>query len=533
MKLVRMELRNFACFDNFDLLVDGRSLIVIGPNGGGKTSLLGAMRRALKGGSIDRREFRDPAREVEVIATVTGIPPALQGVFADVMDFSNAPPTLRIGVRATWDPSELRVESVHGYPDAGWRAARSESRDSLAVISLPAWRDPSRLASMTGRQSVLSELIRALPLETELADAVSEITDASRDLASTVPMQDLLEQLRVHLSGLLPKVQNDAFALGLDVTEPQEVLDQFELLVAYRGPETPLPQQSGGIAQVSVFTLALELLQKHPQALLLVDEPENALHPHAQRALVARIHQVAGQSVIATHSAAVLDRVDPRLVTRLRRSPEGTIEAVRAQGLSEQNARTVRRYATSQTAESYFSEVAILVEGFSDLLAVRVLAPLLNIALDANGVSVISLEGADLFKHYLELLGPSGLDLELRGLVDLDHEAAWIQRLTAAGIVVTDRTTLNAAGFQVCDPDLEAELVAPLSAQEIETVFDADGALSEFQDYSGQPSQAGLSTSEIQLRFIKKDKIRWAPLIAEAISAAAVPLPIRNLLSDL
>lgn len=533
MKLQRIALRNFRCFEDFTLDVAGEPLLVIGPNGGGKTSLVTGIRRALHGGSVELREFRDQTAAVELIATVSGIPPAAQGVFADALDFGTSPPTLRIGLRATWDAVEMRVESVHGFPDDGWRPARREARSNLPVISLPAWRDPARLLPMVGRQSLLQELIGDLPLDQSLNDAVTAMTNASQQLAQAQPLQQLLGELHTELDRVLPKVAPNAFSLGLDVVHPQGILDQFELLLAHLGPVTAVSAHSGGVSQATVFALALRLLAIRAEALLLVDEPESALHPQAQRALVAALREAAGQSVIATHSATVLDRVDPRHITRLRRTVAGDTEAVRATGLTAEEGEKVRRYATSHTAEAYFAETVILVEGFSDLLAVRVLARKLGIALDASGVSLISLEGATLFVHYLKLLGPAGLRVELRGLVDEDHEADWTERLNAAGITVTDRPTFNAAGFQVCDPDLEAELVAPLSEQDVDAVFDTDGALAEFQTFAGQPHQAGLSNADVQMCFVKKDKIRWASLLAEALPVAAVPQPIIDLLANL
>ena len=533
MDLQRIELRNFRCFRDFTLDVNGEPLLVIGPNAGGKTSLVTGIRRALQGGSVELRELRDQTIPIELIATVSGIPPAAQGDFADVLDFGTTPPTLRIGLRAAWDAAELRVDTVHGFPDAGWRPARREARRNLPVISLPSWRDPARLLPVVGRQSLLQELVVGLPLDQALTTAVTAITDAGEQLAHAQPLQQLLSELRDELDRVLPKVAPNAFSLGLDVAQPHDVLDQLELLLVHRGPATPASTHSGGVTQATMFALALRLLAARPDALLLVDEPESALHPQAQRALVAALRATAHQSVIATHSAMVLDRLDPRHVTRLRRAAAGDTEAVRASGLTADGARKVSRYATSQTAEAYFAETVIVVEGFSDLLAVRALARKLGINLDAAGVSLISLEGATLFQHYLQLLGPAGLEVELRGLVDDDHEADWMARLNAAGIAVIDRATLKAAGFHVCDPDLEAELVAPLSAQDVEAVFDGDGALGEFRTFAGQPQQAGLAVADVQMRFIKKDKVRWAPLLADAVPVAAVPAPIVDLLSNL
>jgi ABC-type Mn2+/Zn2+ transport system ATPase subunit len=533
MRFQNIELTNFRCFENFNLDVGGESLLVIGPNSGGKSSLHTAIRRALRGGSVELREFRDQTLPVELIATVDGIPPAAQGPFADALRFTTNPPSLRVGLRAIWDDAELRVETVHGFPDAGWRPVTREGRAHLPVLGLGAWRDAARLVPVAGRHSLLQELIADLDLDQQLSAAVASITAASQQLAQAQPLQQLLGDLDDELARVLPSTGAGAFTLGIDVAEPRDILRQLQLEVVHRGPSTAVAAHSGGVTQASIFALALRLLAARPEALLLVDEPEVALHAHAQRALVTALRDTATQSVIATHSPAVLNNVDPRHITRLRRTTTGDTEPVRATGLTDDQARKLSRYATSLSAEAYFAETVILVEGYSDLLAVRVLASTLGIALDAAGVSVLSLEGGSLFVHYLGLLGPGGLQVNLRGLCDEDKLQEWINRLGAVGLPVHDRASYLAAGFQVCDPDLEGELVAALTEQEVEAAIDAEGALAEFQMYASQPSQAGMPNADIQLAFIKSDKIRWVPVIAAAVSPAGVPQPLVDVLANL
>jgi hypothetical protein len=409
---------------------------------------------------------------------------------------------------------------------------RRAAREHLPVIWLPAWRDARRLAAMGGRESLLQELVGDLDLGQPLQDAINAITGASDTLAKAPLLQTLLGDLRDEFARLLPKVDPGAYTLGVDVAQPEDILGQLALMVSHRGPQMAIPSHSGGVAQATIFALTLRLLDVNPKALLLVDEPELALHAHAQRAAVHALRETAQQSILTTHTAAILDRVDPTDVTRLRRTGAGDTEAVRATGLTPAQARKLTRYATSLSAEAYFAETVILVEGFSDLLAVRVLAAKLGMDLDAAGVSVISLEGGDIFPHYLALLGPQGLDVELRGLCDEDKAQRWITHLRRAGLPVSDRQTMIAAGFQVCDPDLEAELVAPLSAAEIEAVFDADGALADFQAFAGQQPYSSMTVAEQQVAFIKSDKMRWAPLVADALTAGGIPQPIRDLLAN-
>lgn len=532
-KLHSISLSNFRCFEAFDLEPDGEPVLVIGTNAGGKTSLLSGIRRALQGGAVDVREFRDHAQPLELVAKVSGIAPAAQGVFHEALDFSTSPPTLRIGLRATWDAGERQVDAVHGFPDLGWRPAGRAARRELPVISFPAWRDPARLATTVGRQSLLAELIGDLPLDTALASAVQAITAVGDELAQEQPLQLLLGELRVELARILPRADANSFTLGADIAQPDDVLAQLQLLVRHLGPPASVMNHSGGVTQAAIFALALRVLAARPDALMLVDEPEAALHAHAQRALVGVLHDAAEQSVIATHLPMVLDRVDPRRINRLQRTASGATDVVRATSLSDAQAKKLVRYATSHTAETYFAETVIFVEGFSDLLAVRQLSTKLGIALDAAGVSVVSLEGGDLLVHYLQLLGPPGLQLNLRGLCDADKERSWINRLAEVGLQVHDRASLNAAGFFVSDPDLEAELVAPLSDGDIDNVIATDGATSDFQRFAGQPQQAALPPRELRVAYVKNDKIRWAPLLADAIPVASIPASIADVLANL
>jgi hypothetical protein len=98
---------------------------------------------------------------------------------------------------------------------------------------------------------------------------------------------------------------------------------------------------------------------------------------------------------------------------------------------------------------------------------------------------------------------------------------------------VHDRADLNAVGFQVSDPDLEAELLAALTEDRVEEIFSEAGSGQKFEAFCGQPTNTGLDRAELQLGFVKTEKIRWAPLLAAAIQPAEVPASIAALLNDL
>jgi putative AbiEii toxin of type IV toxin-antitoxin system/OLD-like protein len=533
MKLRSIEIRNYRCFEHLDLQLDGESLVMVGPNAAGKSSILSATSLALVGGEVSRADLRDPEEAVEITATLTDIAPTEQGDFADAMDFNESPPVLRMTMQAIWDPHEQQVQQSHVFPDDGLRAVPRKAREAIRLLSLPAWRDPARLLSLLGRRSILAGLIDALPLDAEMEEAIAALSAAGADLSQAEPLRELMAKGQAQLARLLPGIPNDAYSIGSLAREPADVLRQLQLQLALSGQRLPVTAQSSGLGQASVFAFALEALAALPDAIVLVDEPERALHPQAQRALLARLQANGVQGLVATHSAAVLDRRDPRMAARLRPDAGAGAELFRAGEIDAADAGTLSRYSTSLIAEAYFAETVIFVEGFSDFLAVRTLAETLEVDLDAAGVSLLSLEGADLLKHYLALLGLEGLNVRMRGLCDLDKEAEWTRLLNDAGLSIGDRADLNAAGFQVAEADLEAELLSVLGLQVVEAEIAEAGAAGKLETFKQQPTNAGLEGEELVLAFIRKRKIKWAPLLAAAIAPTDVPTPIAQLLEGL
>jgi hypothetical protein len=533
MKLQSIEIRNFRCFEHLDLQLDGESRVLVGPNAAGKSSILDAIALALTGGEVAHADFRDSSEAVELTATLADIAPGEQGEFADALDFNQSPPVVRMTLQGIWDPQELSIQQNHVFPDDALRPVPRKARESIRLISLPAWRDPGRLLSLVGRRSILAKLIDGLPIEDELEAAITAVSAAGIELSGAEPIRQLMAKAQTQLSSLLPGVPDNAYSIGSLGSAPIDVLRQLQLQLAIVGQRLPVAAQSSGLGQASVFAFVLESIAALPDAIVLVDEPERALHPQAQRALLARLQAGDIQSLVVTHSAAVLDRRDPRMVARIRPDDGDGAALFRASGLVDADAMTLSRYSTSLVAETFFAETVIFVEGFSDYLAVRTLADTLGVNLDAGGISLLSLEGADLLKHYLSLLGPSGLNVAMRGLCDLDKEAEWAQLLVDAGLAIASRADLNHAGFQVCEADLEDELVTAIGEVAAVEVVSQAGESSKFETFKQQPTNAGLSDRGLLLAFIRKRKIKWAPLLAASVESDDIPTPIADLLEGL
>jgi hypothetical protein len=394
---------------------------------------------------------------------------------------------------------------------------------------LPTDRDPGRLTEFAGSRSILATVVDELGVAAAADAAAAAIATAGIELATSQGFVSMLAELRRHLAGMIP----EAGAYDVDPGErtAAELLRLLDLRLAHQGPPIPIRRQSSGLAQLTVAAVAVRLLEERPETLVLIDEPELSLHPHAQRAVTSALHTTGAQVLAATHSASVLAEIDLRSVVALR-NHGATIMAARPGTIDAAEAQRLRRFATPLTTEAFFARRVVFVEGITDYQAVRVIASTLGRSLDAEGVAVVALDGAASLTTFLQIMGPQGLQLAVGGICDADYEADWCSYLCAAGIPATNRAELNALGFYVSDPDLEDELVAALGTTATQLVFANEGATERFQRYSRQPAHQDKSLHEQIRGFAQTKKAYWTPRLAAAVTAANLPTSIKGVLDN-
>jgi hypothetical protein len=189
------------------------------------------------------------------------------------------------------------------------------------------------------------------------------------------------------------------------------------------------------------------------------------------------------------------------------------------------------------TAPGLRAQTVVLVEGISDQRAVEALARRRGRDLDAEGISVVPIEGAQAIRGFLERFGPQGLDLRLAGLCDAAEERHFQRALETAGFGSDlTRADMEALGFYVCVADLEDELIRSLGAAEVEDVLDEHGDLGSFRTLQKQAAWRGRPHEEQLRRFMGSGgsrKIRYARLLVDALDLDRVPLPLDRLLAHI
>jgi hypothetical protein len=181
------------------------------------------------------------------------------------------------------------------------------------------------------------------------------------------------------------------------------------------------------------------------------------------------------------------------------------------------------------------TRAVVLVEGTSDRNALETLAERRGRNLEAEGVSIVPIGGAQAIGSFLDRFGPGGSDVRLAGLCDVAEERHFRRALERAGFGSNlTRADMERLGFYVCVVDLEDELIRALGAAAVQEVVDAQGELGSFRTLQKQPAWQGRRPEEQLRRFMGsggRRKIRYPRLLIEALDLSDVPRPLDGVLA--
>lgn len=183
-------------------------------------------------------------------------------------------------------------------------------------------------------------------------------------------------------------------------------------------------------------------------------------------------------------------------------------------------------------SEALDARAVVLVEGMSDRRALEVLAERRGRDLDAEGIAIVPIGGAQAIRRVLEQFGPRGSNTTLAGLCDAGEEGYFRRGLERAGFGSDlTRADMERLGFYVCVENLEHELVRALGADAVLEVIAAEGELESFRTYQKQPAKRGLSNEDQLWGFMWNRKLRYATLLVQALDLSRMPRPLDGVLA--
>ena len=420
MQIVKLEIKNFRALESVDIRLNKCS-VLIGENDVGKTSVLTALDRFFECKKIsDPDDFfrRDTSKAIELTVdlSIADGEDSLKPYLRDdgcvrakrTFTFEKAPDTFLIKVDHT---------AVKCPKDI---AERWLSSDNFHFV--PVRRDLAVQFSMT-KTALLGKMIRnAMRERLKGADASQSLDTLKTALKGAIePSRLALEQL----------VREQLHNQALEVLFAEMEIDPLEgvgfsvRIKDDKKMETPMEYRGAGTQNnliIALFRLIAKM-ELRPDFIIAMEEPENSLHPKAQRQLFAVLQEIGAknQTIVTTHSPVFIDRAHFESNIFLTRTPAGNTTA---KTFNKDMLAEIRGEMDIRVSDALLKgggNCALLVEGSTEEDGFPVLMEMMGLSEFQLGLSIIKMEGSDCQKArtIIRLLGA----YEIPCVVVLDRDA--------------------------------------------------------------------------------------------------------------
>ena len=206
------------------------------------------------------------------------------------------------------------------------------------------------------------------------------------------------------------------------------LLSNLALSVNEGGQSFPLADSGSGTQSMAIFALYAYLAELQSKTFVLgVEEPEQNLHPQAQRQLINRITSLGLQVLFTTHSPTVVDSLDHEQVVLCRRIKGKTrgLEAQIRQIPSDFFTRhkldrdSYYKFHRRRNSEFIFADFVTVTEGPIDSAVILALIHGAGVDPDELGMSVVALDGVNQIPHMFHILRELGISSAF--VVDKDY----------------------------------------------------------------------------------------------------------------
>jgi len=189
---------------------------------------------------------------------------------------------------------------------------------------------------------------------------------------------EVLKHILEHLNKLYPIIsheigqasifpiprQLDDLSKGIDIGISTKNSQTFSL--------TRYGMGTRSLATIILFNAYITLIQKrmknsrmHP--MLAIEEPENHLHPQAQRSIFDLIRNIQGQIILTTHSPYIIECAKIQQIRHFQKRGSGTkISQMNVKDLTDDDLRKINRMVLKTRGYMLYARALILVEGETD-----------------------------------------------------------------------------------------------------------------------------------------------------------------------
>ena len=234
-----------------------------------------------------------------------------------------------------------------------------------------------------------------IEIEVETEDGIKSMIGIQKDIHSSISFIDpdhLLDKMNVFYL--------HSFQTLNEEQSIQSILSQLHDYIQTRKEENYIVQEGKKILPL----------------FLLMDEPENHLHPYRQRSLIKKVSTILkdhdyvgmGQMFIVTHSPNILLQNYKQFI---RIYQEQEMKVVSGASIHLENTELYKHMLHNfvYLKEAMFSKIIIFVEGDTENGALPIFAKRMDIDLDEKGIGVVKLDGAESVLRCMHLYKKFGI----------------------------------------------------------------------------------------------------------------------------
>ena len=518
MFLKSVTISGFRCFGPTPISVDLSESItaLVGPNAAGKTALLQGLtklfgishtqRRIQKSdfhlGPDDNPDDRNPKELfIDVLIALpelnakTATPEAVAPSFRHMQMKHDANyPVCRLRLEARWEDdgtaegevlqTTFWIYNLDSDPaDDKKHPIAIADRGLIQLYYTPANRSAALLTGTT-TSTLITRLLRAI----EWSEAAqNDVTEASENLANTFSDSTAIVMINKALQGrwsyLHDEIVDTKPRFSLVSRRFEEIVRKSAVIFEQspNGHERGLDALSDGQQSLFYFAIAAAVSDLERQvveekapgfhndqlripalSIFAFEEPENHLSPYY---LARIIHQVQSftatnnaQSIVTSHSPAILSRVNPRGVRYCRLDSTFRTSSVTPIKIPKDDTEASKfvRGAMHAYPELYFARFVLFVEGDSERIILPHLAKALDLLIDPAFVAIVPLGGRHV-QYFWQLLLDLGIPYATLLDLDLGRAGGGFGRVKTAIKKLIDIEMLNLDLLNIRGNALSAE----------------------------------------------------------------------------
>lgn len=417
-RLTRLRIEKFRSIRRANIET-GELLALVGQNSSGKTSILRALNAFFNFGE-EEAAFRSGEHRFSS-KSYTTIEVEIEGLGGSGLPLMNSTSsTLRAKLKFR------KRKIVQCYVNGNWETAPSDFFEKLqqyiSFALIPNRRD-HEVADPSGKGLLLQAL------EQWLQQAVSRDRRTPKILnEAEIFKKRTLSKFEKELDRFVGGFGGVRFAVDYAVAPDLSLLLQNLNLYTCDGENSfPLSESGSGTQNLAVFSLYSMIAQiQNKNFILGFEEPEQNLHPQAQRQLLNHLKDLSLQTIFTTHSPVVIDALEHEQVVLCKRvkGARGRLECHASQigekffARNKLDREKYYKFHQRKNSDFFFSPFVIVTESPVDASVLRRILEGQGLNLDEMGYSLIDANGVSSLQYLYFLL--KELEIPFLFVVDKD-----------------------------------------------------------------------------------------------------------------